>query len=80
MNEADAWATSSPGLRRAAEWQQISGGSFLAGAVYAGASVWAGGRIPSGAGLLILFAALAFLTGLVSAQIVSRRFGGVSRS
>lgn len=58
----------------------VSVTAFLLGAVYAGTSIMAGGRIPNGAVLLILFAALAFLVGLVSEQIASLRFGGVIRS
>jgi hypothetical protein len=37
------------------------------------------GRIPNGAVILLLFAALVFLVGLVSEQIASLRFDGHSR-
>jgi glycosyltransferase involved in cell wall biosynthesis len=57
----------------------ISTGTFLLGAGYGVAEMWAGGRIPNGAVLLILFSALAFLVGLVSEQIASIRFGGEPR-
>ncbi len=38
------------------------------------------GRIPNGAVILILFAVIVFLVGLVSEQISSLRFDGRSRS
>ena len=48
--------------------------SFGAGVVYGIANVVAFGRIPNGAVLLILFAALVLLVGLVSEQVSSLRF------
>ena len=57
----------------------VSAGAFAVGAIYAAFSVAAGGRIPNGAMLLILFSVLAFLVGLVSDQIASLRLGGVGR-
>jgi len=48
--------------------------SLLAGAVYGVWNVVAYGRIPNGAVVLILFAALVFLVGLVSEQVASLRF------
>jgi amino acid transporter len=38
------------------------------------------GRIPNGAVILILFAVIVFLVGLISEQISSLRFDGQSRS
>ena len=54
--------------------------SCLAGAVYGLWNVAAVGRIPNGAVLLILFAVVVFLVGLVSEQVSSLRFGGPSSS
>ena len=48
--------------------------SFGVGAIYGVANVIANGRIPNGAVLLILFAALVLLVGLVSEQVSSLRF------
>lgn len=48
--------------------------SLLAGAVYGVWNVAAAGRIPNGAVVLILFAALVFLVGLVSEQVSMLRF------
>jgi len=50
--------------------------SFLAGTVYGLWNVAVTGRIPNGAVLLILFAVVVFLVGLVSEQVASLRFGG----
>ena len=53
--------------------------SFAVGALYGiGNFVWTG-RIPNGAVILILFAALVFLVGLVSEQIASLRVDGHTR-
>jgi glycosyltransferase involved in cell wall biosynthesis len=57
----------------------ISALSFAVGALYGiGNFAWTG-RIPNGAVILILFAALVFLVGLVSEQIASLRFDGHTR-
>jgi len=48
--------------------------SLAAGAVYGGWNALAHGRIPNGAVVLMLFAALVFLVGLVSEQVASLRF------
>jgi glycosyltransferase involved in cell wall biosynthesis len=48
--------------------------SLLVGTVYGIWNVVAHGRIPNGAVVLILFAALVFLVGLVSEQVASLRF------
>ena len=48
--------------------------AFVVGAVYGVWNVVANGRIPNGAVLLILFAALVLLVGLVSEQVSSLRF------
>jgi len=50
--------------------------SLLAGAVYGVWNVVAYGRIPNGAVVLILFAALVFLVGLVSEQVAALRAAG----
>ena len=50
--------------------------SFLVGAVYGAWNVFVSGRIPNGAVVLILFAALVFLVGLVSEQVAALRFAG----
>jgi hypothetical protein len=57
----------------------VSAASFVVGALYGiGNFLWTG-RIPNGAVILILFAALVFLVGLVSEQVSSLRFDGHSR-
>jgi len=56
----------------------ISGVSFAVGAVYGVANFLAAGRIPNGAVVLLLFAVIVFLVGLVSEQIASLRFQGRS--
>jgi glycosyltransferase involved in cell wall biosynthesis len=57
----------------------ISALSFAVGTLYGiGNFAWTG-RIPNGAVILILFAALVFLVGLVSEQIAALRFDGHSR-
>jgi len=48
--------------------------SLFVGALYGAWNVVAYGRIPNGAVVLILFAALVFLVGLVSEQVASLRF------
>jgi glycosyltransferase involved in cell wall biosynthesis len=52
----------------------ISAVPLIAGAVYGGWNAIAYGRIPNGAVILILFAALVFLVGLVSEQITALRY------
>lgn len=54
--------------------------SFGVGVVYGIANVVALGRIPNGAVLLILFAALVLLVGLVSEQVSSLRFAASAAS
>ena len=54
----------------------ISGAAFAAGAVYGVANFFAAGRIPNGAVVLLLFAVIVFLVGLVSEQIAALRFQG----
>jgi len=56
----------------------ISGVAFAVGAVYGVANFLAAGRIPNGAVVLLLFAIIVFLVGLVSEQIASLRFQGRS--
>jgi glycosyltransferase involved in cell wall biosynthesis len=57
----------------------ISVVAFVVGAVYGLWTVITVGRIPNGAVLLILFAVVVFLVGLVSEQISSLRFDAASR-
>jgi glycosyltransferase involved in cell wall biosynthesis len=52
----------------------VSAASLAAGVVYGVWNVVAYGRIPNGAVVLMLFAALVFLVGLVSEQVASLRF------
>lgn len=52
----------------------ISAGAFVVGTVYGCLTALTSGRIPNGAVLLILFAVIVFLVGLVSEQIASLRF------
>ena len=47
---------------------------LLVGALYAVWNVVFNGRIPNGAVILILFAALVFLVGLVSEQVAALRY------
>ena len=58
----------------------ISVASLLLGVVYGLVNFAMYGRIPNGAVILILFAVIVFLVGLVSEQISSLRFDGHSRS
>jgi glycosyltransferase involved in cell wall biosynthesis len=59
----------------------ISAGSFLLGAAYGVWNVIDQSRIPNGAVLLMLFAVVVFLVGLVSEQVAALRFeSGVPRS
>jgi glycosyltransferase involved in cell wall biosynthesis len=58
----------------------ISGASLLLGFAYGLLNFAMYGRIPNGAVILILFAVIVFLVGLVSEQISSLRFDGPSRS
>ncbi len=53
--------------------------AFVVGAAYGVWTVIMDGRIPNGAVLLILFAVVVFLVGLVSDQISSMRFDAASR-
>jgi glycosyltransferase involved in cell wall biosynthesis len=57
----------------------ISAFSFAVGTVYGAWTAAVHGRIPNGAVLLILFAVVVFLVGLVSEQISSLRFEGPAR-
>ncbi len=57
----------------------ISGFSFAVGALYGAWTAVAYGRIPNGAVLLILFAVVVFLVGLVSEQISALRFESPAR-
>ena len=54
----------------------ISALALAGGAVYGLVNFIAVGRIPNGAVVLLLFAVIVFLVGLVSEQIASLRFGG----
>ena len=58
----------------------ISAAAFLVGALYGAWTATMYGRIPNGAVILILFAVVVFLVGLVSEQITSLRFGGPPRT
>jgi glycosyltransferase involved in cell wall biosynthesis len=49
----------------------LSAASFVLGALYAAENVWAKGKIPMGAALLIQLAVVVFLFGLISEQIAS---------
>lgn len=57
----------------------VSGAAFVLGLLYGVWTVLTRGRIPNGAVLLILFAVIVFLVGLVSEQIASLRFERPSR-
>lgn len=54
----------------------IAGVSFLMGAAYAVWNIAVDARIPNGAVLLIMFAVVVFLVGLVSEQVSAQRFDG----
>ena len=54
----------------------LSAGTFLLGVAYGVWNVAMYSRIPNGAVLLILFAVVVFLVGLVSEQISALRFEG----
>ncbi len=54
----------------------VSAFSFLAGAIYGLWNIATTGKIPNGSVVLILFAVIVFLVGLVSEQITSLRFEG----
>jgi glycosyltransferase involved in cell wall biosynthesis len=56
----------------------ISAAAFAAGAAYGAINFAVAGRIPNGAVVLLLFAVMVFLVGLVSEQIASLRFAGRS--
>jgi hypothetical protein len=53
--------------------------AFALGVAYGLGNVVVSGRIPNGAVLLILFAVMLFLVGLVSEQISSLRFDAATR-
>ena len=57
----------------------ISAATFVIGAIYGAYTAAVHGRIPNGAVLLILFAVVVFLVGLVSEQISTLRVDGASR-
>jgi glycosyltransferase involved in cell wall biosynthesis len=54
----------------------VAGASFVLGVIYAVWNVVVATRIPNGAVLLIMFAVVVFLVGLVSEQISAQRFDG----
>jgi len=54
----------------------VSAFSFFAGAIYGLWNIATTGKIPNGSVVLILFAVIVFLVGLVSEQITSLRFEG----
>jgi len=54
----------------------ISIASFATGSIYGIGNMIATGKIPNGAVILILFAVIVFLVGLISEQIASLRFEG----
>ena len=54
----------------------VSALSFVAGSIYGIWNMMTNGKIPNGAVILILFAVIVFLVGLVSEQIASLRFEG----
>jgi glycosyltransferase involved in cell wall biosynthesis len=58
----------------------ISAVALAGGAVYGLVNFISAGRIPNGAVVLLLFAAIVFLVGLVSEQIAALRFGGSGHS
>jgi glycosyltransferase involved in cell wall biosynthesis len=57
----------------------LSALAFAAGAIYGTVNFVAAGRIPNGAVVLLLFAVIVFLVGLISEQISTLRFGGPSQ-
>jgi glycosyltransferase involved in cell wall biosynthesis len=54
----------------------ISAVSFVVGALYGIWNAFAHGRIPNGSVVLVLFAVIVFLVGLISEQIAALRFDG----
>jgi glycosyltransferase involved in cell wall biosynthesis len=58
----------------------VAGVSFLLGAAYGAWNVIVHARIPNGSVLLIMFAVIVFLVGLVSEQISALRFEGGGRA
>ena len=58
----------------------ISACTFILGALYGAYTAAVHGRIPNGAVILILFAVVVFLVGLVSEQVSALRVDGSSRS
>lgn len=52
----------------------MSAVSLLTGAVYAAWTIWHDGKIANGAVLLIMFAVIVFLVGLISEQVAALRF------
>jgi glycosyltransferase involved in cell wall biosynthesis len=57
----------------------LSASAFVLGVIYGAYTALVHGRIPNGAVLLILFAVVVFLVGLVSEQIASLRVDGAAR-
>ncbi len=57
----------------------LSAGSFALGAIYGVWNMAVTGKIPNGAVILILFAVIVFLVGLVSEQVAALRFAGPGR-
>ena len=57
----------------------ISVASLLLGVIYGFTNFAIYGRIPNGAVILILFAVMVFLVGLISEQISALRFDGPPR-
>lgn len=58
----------------------LSALTLAVGAIYGTVNFVAAGRIPNGAVVLLLFAVIVFLVGLISEQIASLRFGGPAQS
>jgi hypothetical protein len=54
----------------------LSAAAFALGVVYGLVNFASAGRIPNGAVVLLLFAVMVFLVGLVSEQIAALRFQG----
>jgi hypothetical protein len=56
----------------------ISAVAFVGGAIYGVANFVTAGRIPNGAVIMLLFAVIVFLVGLVSEQVAALRLQGRS--
>jgi hypothetical protein len=52
--------------------------AFVGGAIYGVANFVTAGRIPNGAVIMLLFAVIVFLVGLVSEQVAALRLQGRS--